>query len=199
MIKRMTFKKETRPGIGKDNEDYTIIRQLSPESIISVLADGMGGRENGLLAARLSAETICQFISDNFSEGDICSVISNALLLADINVAEASKKSCCKMGCAIAVVVIRGQELYYASLGNVRIYHVDRNTDIFELISVDHVFTGSHGEMFLTKSIRGRGLREDDIQIRRLTITSDTIIRLCSDGWYLEDVFDDASIVEIAL
>ena len=63
-------------------------------------------------------------------------------------------------------------------------------------MSKDDVLTGKNGQTYLTRSIRGRGLR---YPISVITLSTKDILTcsLCTDGYYNNDQNDDATIIEI--
>ena len=57
-MKTIDFKTISFPGKDKSNEDYILCHKLSHNSIIAILADGMGGLSFGAEAAKIVSESI---------------------------------------------------------------------------------------------------------------------------------------------
>ena len=65
MIELNTF---SHSGKDKANEDYALCHRLSDNSLVAVLADGMGGLSYGAEAAKIVSESIMAAIRDNVQE-----------------------------------------------------------------------------------------------------------------------------------
>lgn len=183
----------TRAGKGKENEDC--FRTVSSDGVaVFVLADGMGGRSHGAEAACIVTETMCEY---PWNKEDVFHCIEESLCCADKALKQRSEVLNCKMGCAVGCLAITEKGLFYAGMGDVRLYVKDF-TGEYRQFSIDDVLIGRDGQTFLTRSIRGRGVR---LPVRTLFIKSDCIskICLCTDGYYRNDERDDATVVDITL
>lgn len=189
---RLEFSASSRAGKGKRNEDYYGIKSYS-NSFLVVLADGMGNTDCAYEAAELAVESVL----DSFDMyAPVVDALGLSLLRANEMIADASQKRGCKMGCAMTIAYVHGEKLYYVSLGNVRIYLQKDNS--LERITLDDVYVASNGNRFLTRSVSGKEI-EDKIDIKEINLMGVSSILLETDGYYLNDEFDDASIVEIQL
>ena len=93
--------------------------------------------------------------------------------------------------------MIADGEIFYAGLGDVRLYIRGVAGD-YKQVSTDDVLVGKDGQTFLSKSIRGRGVR---LPIQTIVMKPDDILqmRLCTDGYYRNDEMDDATVVDVTL
>jgi serine/threonine protein phosphatase PrpC len=121
---------QTHPGMtGKNNEDrYAITSfQLSEDDLTPVLfavvADGIGGHRAGEVAAELAVDHICQAVAE--SDGHRPKKILERAIheaseaIADHAAASTEKKG---MGATCACVLVIGDKLYTATVGDSRIY-----------------------------------------------------------------------------
>ena len=69
MMKAFEFKTISSSGKDKVNEDYILCHRLSDNSLVAILADGMGGLSYGAEAARIASESILATIIDKFHKG----------------------------------------------------------------------------------------------------------------------------------
>jgi hypothetical protein len=92
----------------------------------------------------------------------------------------------------VAVVYVQDGRIWFASLGNVRIYI--HNGYIKECITADDVYVASNGNHFLTRSISGKDL-QGKIAIKEHTTKDASSISIETDGYYNNDESDDATIV----
>lgn len=183
----------TRAGKDKENEDC--FRTVSADGVdVFVLTDGMGGRSRGAEAAHIVAEAVCGYPWDR---EDVESCIAESLCNADSSLRRRSEEMHCKMGCAVGCLVIADGEIFYAGLGDVRLYIRGVAGD-YKQVSTDDVLVGKDGQTFLSKSIRGRGVR---LPIQTIVMKPDDIfqMRLCTDGYYRNDEMDDATVVDVTL
>lgn len=181
----------TRAGKGKENEDC--FRTVSADGIdVFVLTDGMGGRSRGAEAARMVAEAVCGY---PWNKMDVGRCIEESLRNADNSLRRRAEELHCKMGCAVGCLVISEGELFYAGLGDVRLYVRDLSGDCKQ-VSIDDVLLGKDGQTFLSKSIRGRGVK---LPVRTIVMNTDAISQLClcTDGYYRNNEMDDATIVDV--
>lgn len=208
-MKTIDFKTISFPGKDKSNEDYILCHKLSHNSIIAILADGMGGLSFGAEAAKIVSESIMTTALDKIQHNLPADVLRMAFNTADSAIYGKCRDLKCKMGAAVTVALVIDDSLYYAWQGNVRLYKVHANEVM--LLTTDHVVADADGT-FLTRCVNGKGFRENIPVIYEELKNTDKIF-ICSDGYYRhvhltelsrnvtvnfkEGASDDYSLIEI--
>lgn len=165
---------------GKLNGDYMLHQELPNGATLILLADGMGS----LSSPEIASQTICEAISEYFLKAktsNCTKLIHMSIEFADKYLAKFCKENKCKMGVAITLVYIKAETLFYASLGDVRLYYKNTQNKINQLTN-DHVIIQGK-DSFLTSCIRGRGFR-NPILVQKLPLNIGDSFLLCSDGYY---------------
>lgn len=210
-MKTIEFKAISYSGKDKINEDYILCHKLSDNSLIAILADGMGGLSYGAEAAKIVSESIMTTILDHVQDSSPENVLCMAFDAADTAISKKCKELKCRMGAAVTVALIIDDFLYYAWQGNVRLYKVCNGELI--LLSTDHIVANVE-EPFLTRCVNGKGCR-DKVPIKQEKLEQTDRIYICSDGCYqyvdfaelteqnfiifAKNRFDDSSLIEINL
>ena len=176
------------------NEDRLQVKKLSDDSILAVMADGIGGLDHGEIAAEIAVNVIVSSLESKtqVTEADII----KALYSADEAIEQESRLLGMKMGCALANVCIQGRRMLFLSLGNIRISSCDENGHIIETFTKDSTFTDSLGGSYLTNCLRGKGFRETP-SIENIELSKTFHVRICTDGFYNPGSKDDASVIDI--
>lgn len=202
----------SQKGSGDTNQDFIMCKHLQDGSCVAILVDGMGGLQYGEIAAATVAQSIYETLAEHPSM-DIREQLTKAFEQADIAVADKCKTLSCKMGAAVTVVYIKGDTVYYAWQGNVRLYGKDKKG--IHQFTEDHQKEGDNCT-FLTRCVNGRGFRYP-ISIQETRMSEMDSLFLCTDGFYqskdcidsvimegqlpsrIEDLEDDASCILIQL
>jgi protein phosphatase len=92
---------------------------------LAVIADGMGGYEGGQEASRLAVETVRQVYDDSFN-GNVPDVLLKALKTAHDRIQDYALEhpELHGMGTTCTALAIIGQQLYFAHVGDSRLYLV---------------------------------------------------------------------------
>ena len=186
----MKFTQHSRAGKAKKNEDRSTVAELSQTRLIAVMADGMGGLDYGDIASEIAVNTVVSFSREACEDTLNEDWFFCALKRADDAIAYECARLGTKMGCAIAIVVIDGRHLYGVSVGNIRVMVDER------IVTEDEVYVDSIGGTYLTNSLRGRGIKTP-LTIIQYPLPIGWCVRICSDGFYNDDEFDDASVIDI--
>lgn len=207
MIELNTF---SHSGKDKANEDYALCHRLSDNSLVAVLADGMGGLSYGAEAAKIVSESIMAAIRDNVQECSPEEILRMAFDAADVAIYRKCRELKCRIGAAVTVALVMDASLYYAWQGNVRLYKVSDGE--LSLLTTDHIVADAEGT-YLTRCVNGKGFRENILVMHEELEQVDRII-ICSDGCYrhtdlnaminhggafeFDGIFeDDASLIEM--
>jgi protein phosphatase len=201
--------------VRKKNEDSICFikpnesKQLFEKGTLAIVADGMGGHAGGEVASRIAVETISNkyFGSNNKSIPD---TLNQAILDANARILKTAKKdhTLKGMGTTATSLVIKGNQAYYAHIGDSRLYHY-RNSSL-NLISSDHTLVQKmvdSGNLSLYEAdghsqknvlLQALGTKPKiDIQSGQLPVElkpGDRFL-LCSDG--LTDLIKDIEIKQI--
>ncbi len=213
----LTVGSRTETGPRKMNQDHV---GWWPDLGLFVVADGMGGHNAGEVASHLAVEAIHQFISDSASGADFTwpfgievansidvNRLTTAVRLANRKVySEGSRHAeLSGMGTTVVAVLVSGDRLAMASVGDSRIYRL-RDGSLEQLTKDDtwlasvlgakeaedadpahplrHVLTSVVG----TRDDVKPGAREEQM------VSGDTFV-LCSDG--VHGRLDSAAITEV--
>ena len=177
-------------GKRTQNED-TISVLESGNSVLALVADGLGGHGGGDDASRVAVSSIN-------SELQNCMVTADALIDAITN---ANQKVCesqtdeVKMKTTIAALWLNGNAAVVANVGDSRIYQIRKGKIIYQ--SVDHsvapmaVYAGEitadqiRGNSDRNKLIRALGSESDvNPDSKVLCVEPDDYFLLCSDGFW---------------
>lgn len=117
-----------------ENEDCAAAGAVGA-GVALVLADGMGGRDRGGMAARIAVNTVSSVLGEG---APTAHTLHEALEAAHVNIQHLSAKDGTRrLGAACAVALIDGTRLWMANTGDVRIYRVMESGGIVRL-SRDH-------------------------------------------------------------
>lgn len=183
----------TVKGSRKENEDYILSKPLGKNTSIHLIADGMGGYENGRLAAETVANTIFEYLIINNGSEDNNQLINESTVKANNAIQNLSIKSGKTLGSTIGACLINDNKATIFWVGDVKIIHVRDNRIQFE--SEDHSLINQlkkNGNIdngldlgsirhIVTKSIKGEGNKFSPDIVEIEIAPSDKII-ICSDG-----------------
>jgi PPM family protein phosphatase len=176
----VSIKYDSVAGVDGVNQDRILCEQLTDDSYIAILADGMGGLQYGDLAADIVMHSIYNKVKENLTLTNIHLVLIEAFGQADHTIAERSCQLHCKMGAAVTVVIVKGNTLYCAWQGNVRLY-CQQEGELVQLTE-DHIKSGDSNTL-LTRCVNGKGYRYP-IPIITKGLQGVSSLMLCSDGFY---------------
>jgi protein phosphatase len=161
-----------------------------------IVADGMGGYEGGQEASRIAVETIEQFYAES-AGADPQPVLLDALEAAHRRIlAHAGAHPALHgMGTTCTAVVLLNDRLYYAHIGDSRLYRV-RNGSLSRLTH-DHSYVGrlvatgvissaeaeSHPQRHILTAALGAGNEiSPDSPLQPVALEAGDIFLLCTDG-----------------
>jgi serine/threonine protein phosphatase PrpC len=202
------------------NEDYFSL--LEDEQLFMV-ADGMGGHASGEVASKMAADAIAEFYLRTKDEDATwpykmdrqLSYIENRLVcgikLANYRIFESAAQDIRfkGMGTTIVSLLLNGEKVYIAHVGDSRCYRVRQGK--IEQLTRDHSLledymdakpdmTEEEKRNFPHKNVitRALGMRDTvQVDIRREAIQDGDVYVLCSDG--LSGMVRDPNILELVL
>jgi len=186
---------------GKANQDCIGISFPNKDSHLPpllIVADGMGGYTGGSLASSLVIDTIINHYRSTADSADVnsCQILSQGILAAHEALISRAKDDpeLSKMGSTVVAVVVQGDQVCLANVGDSRAYVIDKNR--VKQISWDHSLVGemiragmitpteahTHPKRnVLTMSVSAHRAKFD-IYTTNYKLAPDDILVLCSDG-----------------
>src|SRR5271166_1742017 len=164
---------------------------------LAVIADGMGGYEGGQEASRLAVETVRQ-VYDNVVRDDPQAALREAFTTAHERIQGYAEQhpGLHGMGTTCTALVLRGRQLYFAHVGDSRLYLV-RGASISKLTR-DHSYVGrlvesglvraedaeKHPQRHILTAALGAGMeiRVDGAEEEGLALQAGDDLLLCTDG-----------------
>lgn len=221
-LPQRSFGLDSSIGIGRDeNEDVAIFQENRAgdgDSIrIAIVADGMGGHQDGKKAAEVCVYEVQSYISENskqiLTEKSAARVLYDAIRHARAQLQSLRSQYSERWGELPDSTIIVTMEykgiLKYSWLGDSRLYVINRRTGQIDQITEDHTLVNallSSGSLTASEAashphrnvvIKSVGKGSDtDIQIGSVDVTDpDLAYLLCSDG--LTNLLEDKRIARI--
>lgn len=185
----------TNQGCREENQDYVVHGFLPDGSGIYIVADGMGGYTNGIVASRVVGDALLDFIEMNYFHYEPAKLLKEALPFAnDALMLKKFTLAAKKMGCVISVLLVSKGYAYLTWLGDSRIYMFRDGEEVYR--TEDHSIVNELAKIkslgaydyekyssIVTKSIMGDE-PVDAAPIRRIKVENGDVFILCSDGFY---------------
>ncbi len=118
----------SHPGrIRKENEDF-VFHGETPNGYVAIVCDGMGGHAAGEVAARLAAQTVFDSLTQASSSDDPAQLLTEAIGRAHEAIRQHGQQHTHTEGLGTTIVVglLRKDKLYYAHVGDSRLYLYER-------------------------------------------------------------------------
>lgn len=187
--------------IGKErssNQDAFFAGEISQDIAFAVVCDGMGGANAGEVASQTAVKTISEYIINSYRKKitirDFVKILRNALISANITLYDmAAKDEELKgMGTTAVVVVIKGNEVAIAHVGDSRIYLVNdeitqltRDHSIVQTLIESGEISPEDAALHPRKNVitRALGVEEDvAVDTAELVLSDNDTLLLCTDG-----------------
>ncbi len=197
-------------NVREENEDYYAHFE-TVNGTFFVLCDGMGGIKGGKEAAEITIKHIEAFVNEDWEDSPQ-KLIKNSIEFANEKVIRFFRKkgTALKPGTTIVMVLIRDNKVYYAHVGDSRIYY-QTGKKIFKLTK-DHSYVmnlvdrkiiteeeaGEHiRRNEITKAIGIKEIAEPTICKEPISPADDDFVLLCSDG--LTNELSNKEILQVLL
>ncbi len=180
------FAKTDKGKVRSINQDAFYINTLSDGAAFAVVCDGMGGASAGDIASKTAVDIISHYVLNAYmptmTSDDIIRLIDNAIISANIEIYDLSKKDeqLNGMGTTAVVAVVRENKAVICNVGDSRAYIADDN---LKQITRDHSVVQSLVESGKLSPEQARIHPEKNVITRALGVE--------------ENVFCDSYIVEI--
>lgn len=187
------------------NQDYILVRNLNPETFLFLVADGMGGYEQGEIAASLVSESILTYLS-SVSEINP-SHVQKAINKANLALRQFKEKVGVKLGTTVGGVIVTSKEALCFWVGDIKIFHFKNNilqreshshtlmNEVIDKSSIIDIEQISKYRHVVTRSVQGE---VDRSQIDFFNVVLDEhqdSFVICSDG--VSDIFSGIQIQSI--
>lgn len=182
----------THKGDRNVNQDFVLVQNINPETFLMLIADGMGGYENGELAAKIVSENILTYLSTVSQIDD--SSIQKAVNKANLAIKQLKDESKSKLGATIGGIVLNSEKAICFWVGDVKIFHFNSNKLQFEssphtlmnevinsgaITDVDKTSKYKH---VVTRSVQGE-VEYSKVDAHTIApITEKDMFLICSDG-----------------
>lgn len=173
----------------------TLYSSKKNDSVLLILADGLGGHNAGEIASYIGTKTVAEFIvSRALTSKDIADygiLLKSAISEANNAIFKYAIENpeCYGMGTTIVAAIIDWGNLYVGNVGDSRLYIINKK-DIRQ-ITVDHIL--SNGTLARAVGI-SQGIEVDTFETR---LIGGDIILICCDG--LTDVVEENVIMNTVL
>lgn len=209
----MILSSKSDVGITRNNnEDYFLTGEFTDGTVWAVVCDGMGGTNGGNIASESAAKMIADKFERSYHVGMNDNSIRNLILtsIEAANITVFSKglqdSSLTGMGTTVVVAIVRDSTLYFASVGDSRLYIIDNyninqmTTDhsIVQMMIDSGEISPDEAKDHPQKNVITRALGVSErvkTDYFQEDISSGDVILLCTDG--LSNFVDNSKILEL--
>lgn len=184
----------------ENNEDYYLIKKISDNIFLFIVADGLGGYQSGEVASKVASDYIASYFADKYKpdkENDAKDILKKAIVMANKKIynMQKTKDKYKNMATTVVILCIDNDKMYYASVGDSRMYNIDGKFTKLTQITEDDTYVNAllktniinaeealnHPQKhMLTKAV---GIfNKIDIEIHTLKSEYDGFILMCTDG-----------------
>lgn len=195
----------THPGKREVNQDFVLTQNLKSDVFLFLVADGMGGYDNGEIASRLVAENVSTHLSTAI-DVDI-SNIQKAVNKANLVIRQFKEKSGQKLGATVGGVVLTLNQAICFWVGDVKIFHFKNNklrneshshtlmNEVLENSSIVDTKQLNKYKHIVTRSVQGEVDRSKVDYFLISDFSDQDSLFVCSDG--VTDVISGTQIEQV--
>jgi len=181
----------TGKGKRESNQDFICIDRLESGAPFFLIADGMGGYEQGDEAARIVSENIFTFL--NYVESIDEQNIQKAVQKANLAIKQFNDKNHIKSGATIGGFIVIENIVHIFWIGDVMVYQINKEKVLFKtkshslvnrLLESDNIKEEKSLEKYkhiVTRSISGKP-SESNIGYQSVQFSERDTFIICSDG-----------------
>ncbi len=208
-LKNFDFGNSTDVGlVRQENEDYMGYFECINGHVF-VVCDGMGGHVGGAAASRIAVENIRAFLENHYFDMPEDALIA-AIEFANSVVYKKSRENMelSGMGTTVVMAIVRSDKVYYAHVGDSRIYvfsekklyQLTRDHSYVQTLVDQGLIQASEAEQHPRKNeiTRALGIGPDvevEVGVSPVVPANDDVVLLCTDG--LTGMLSDAEIEEV--
>ncbi|MEG0872729.1 MAG: Stp1/IreP family PP2C-type Ser/Thr phosphatase [Clostridia bacterium] len=131
-----------------NNEDSFFVKKYDEETYLYIVADGLGGYESGEVASSMLTRTISKYFEEHLKylqgakDDNVEQVLETALTLANEEIYRLEKTDAKYKGMGTTVVVVLkiNKKIFYISIGDSRMYYIDRKMSNISQVTVDDTY-----------------------------------------------------------
>ncbi len=178
-------------GKRETNQDRILAKKINIDSYIYLVADGMGGYDNGDIAAEMVIDSLTTFLSN--SDQFNVNVIHKAINKANLALRQYQEQHQSKLGSTLGGILISEKNAKTFWVGDVKILHYSKGKLCFE--SKSHNLSSELSETensndsvnfskynhIVTRSIQGN-FQKSVPSYHELTLNKGDKLFICSDG-----------------
>jgi len=181
----------THKGKRKINQDVVLVKNINPETYLYVVADGMGGYDNGEIAAQITTESLLTFLSN--TEVIDKESIQKAINKANLAIRQFQEQNHSKLGATLGAIILSKGIAKCFWVGDIKILHYSGKKLVFESKSHNLINELSGNEFsnktlkpskyshIVTRSIQG-DVKKSVISYQELDTKENDELIICSDG-----------------
>jgi len=193
----------THKGKRKVNQDVILIKSIGPDIYLYLIADGMGGYDNGEVAAQIATESILTFLSNTTEEINE-ETIQMAINKANLAIRQFQELNNSKLGTTIGAIILSKNIAKCFWVGDIKILHYSDEQIKFESKShnllneltegelSNETFKSSRYSHIVTRSVQG-DIKKSIISYEELTLKEEDKLIICSDG--VHNIIDSQTIL----
>lgn len=191
----------THKGKRKINQDVVLIKNIDPNTYLYLVADGMGGYDNGEIAAQIATESILTFLSntDEINKESIQKAINKA----NLAIRQIQEQNHSKMGTTLGAIILSKGIAKCFWVGDIKILHYSDSKLTFESKShnlmnefsdselSNESFKSSKYSHIVTRSVQG-DTKKSAISYKELLVKEKDQFLISSDGFH--NILDSSTI-----
>ena len=169
------------------------------QTFFGMVADGMGGHQAGEIASNIACETAREYIQSHSAEKNITSMLEGCIHAAQSAIVSAAEQNSMYngMGTTATMIFIREGNMYFAHIGDSRLYHfrdnklvqyTSDNTLVNEMVKEGKITEAeavNHDmKHVLTQALGSVKEIHPELAFTGVVIEPGDIFFLCSDGIY---------------
>lgn len=178
------------------NEDYFSFFECQNGAVF-IVCDGMGGHQGGDVASHSAVETLRNFLENKYY-ADPSVALKEGLQYTNLHLFNlGTERNLKNMGTTVVIAIVREQTLWYAHVGDSRIYYYNSQNANFQAITKDHSWVQylvDKGEITqaeaenhpdkhkLTRALGVRATMVVDVAVQPLQVADGDKFLLCTDG-----------------
>ncbi|OUR98391.1 hypothetical protein A9Q86_15205 [Flavobacteriales bacterium 33_180_T64] len=192
----------THKGKRKINQDVVLVKNINPDTYLYVVADGMGGYDNGEIAAQITTESLLTFLSNT----DVIDKesIQKAINKANLAIRQFQEQNHSKLGATLGAIILSKGLAKCFWVGDIKILHYSDKKLAFESKShnlinelignelSNETLKSSKYSHIVTRSIQG-DVKKSVVSYQELNIKEKDELIICSDG--VHSIIDSQNIL----